>query len=355
MSDDEMRSELPEEQTEAGDAEEYVDGTVLPDQEEEAQEPEEPKEPVLTPESVQTEIRRTRHDKEILLYGACIVVGSISAIYTMVTSLQGDSLFDELRKIIMDSNTGDPGAAQAAVWLLLTIASFVLGIGAIIALLVFIVISVYRLYGQEMAYSIRVSETNFPEIYAKVKEYSWLLGIKEPEVYVAQMNGELNAFTSWVPGKTYIQLNAEIVDVAYLEHKDLDTVLFVMAHEFGHVYLHHVQLKYLFWSILVNFAPFLGQIVLGPLLSRSREYSADRVGQALTAGKAERDCMMLLGVGRHVYKYMDAEKYLQEITSNHNKAERLARWVTNFMASHPIMPYRTEAIMDPQKKSGRLL
>ena len=274
----------------------------------------------------------------------------------MISSLKDEGMIDQLKEIIMDGSiTGDPGTAQAVIWIVLTILGFVMGVGSILALIVIMLVAMYRIYGLQMSYSIRVSETNFPEIYAKVKEYSRLLGIREPEVYVQQMNGELNAFTSWVPGKTFIQLNAEIVDIAYLENKDFDTVFFVMAHEFGHIYLHHVQLKYTFWNVLVNFLPFIGNTILLPLLSRSREYSADRVGQALTAGKAERDCMMLLGAGRHLYKHVDIEQYIKEITGRHNAFERLARWVTNLIASHPIMPYRTQAILDPQKRSGRLL
>jgi len=40
---------------------------------------------------------------------------------------------------------------------------------------------------------------------------------------------------------------------------------------------------------------------------------------------------------------------------NHNAIERFARWCTNLVASHPIMPFRVRAILDPSKKSGRLL
>lgn len=332
---------------------EFID---LPDEEAPEETETEPEEPELTPAGVQAEIRRTRHKKELPLYIICCVLGVISSIIIMIRSFQGEGIANELRDIIMGGGAiGDPGAAQALIFIVLTILGFVMGVGSIIALVVLMLVSLYQLYGIEMSYSVRVSETNFPERYAKVQEFSRLLGIKEPEVYVQQQNGTLNAFTAWIPGKTFIQLNAEMVDIAYMENKDFDTLFFVMAHEFGHVYLHHVQIQYMLWSTLVNFVPVVGRILLAPMLSRAREYSADRVGQALTAGKAERDCMMLLGTGRHLYKYADAEKYVNEITTRHNAIERLARWVINLLASHPIMPYRTKAILDPEKKSGKLL
>lgn len=40
---------------------------------------------------------------------------------------------------------------------------------------------------------------------------------------------------------------------------------------------------------------------------------------------------------------------------NHNAIEQFARWYTNLAASHPIMSFRVRAILDPSKKSGRLL
>jgi Zn-dependent protease with chaperone function len=169
------------------------------------------------------------------------------------------------------------------------------------------------------------------------------------------MNGQLNAFTAWVPGKAFIQLNAEIVDLAYMEHKDFEPVYFILAHEMGHIYLHHVQIYYTIWAVLVNFIPLLGTNILLPALSRSREYSADRVAQALTGGVGQEDCMMLLAAGRHAYKYIDTREYLRNITANHNFIERFARWCTNLVASHPITPFRVRAILDPDKKSGRLL
>ena len=99
----------------------------------------------------------------------------------------------------------------------------------------------------------------------------------------------------------------------------------------------------------------LALIILSPLLQRSREYSADRVAQALTGGTSQLRTMMLLSAGRHTYKYVSPTDYLREITRKRLPVERFAVWITNLLASHPIMPYRVAAIMDPAKKSGRLL
>ncbi len=317
--------------------------------------------PLRTPKTVREEIRKTRHKKEVPLYILLIILGFIAVGVILYRETQGEGILVELRTLIEEfleeGVSGLEGTELSqVVGIVVLVFSLIFGIGSLIALFVVMLAALYSIYADQMAYSIRVSEQNFPEIYAKVKEYTWLLGLKkEPEVYVRQMNGQLNAFTAWVPGKAFIQLNAEIVDLAYMEHKDFEPVYFIMAHEMGHIYLHHVQIYYTIWAILANFIPLIGSNVLFPALSRSREYSSDRVAQALTGGVGQEDCMMLLAAGRHAYKYVDTRDYLQNITANHNAVERFARWCTNLTASHPIMPFRVRAILDLSKKSGRLL
>ena len=303
------------------------------------------------------EIRRTRHRAELPLYIACSVIGCIGACFMLFYLTEEFDVIGELKKLLESGGFQEGSAGFFELFVLILLAAgFLSGILSVIFMVVMYVISVYSIYAQQLSYSIRVSETNFPEIYAKVREYSQVLGLrKEPEVFVQQMNGELNAFTCWVPGRTFIQMNAEIVDIAYMENKDFDTVFFVMAHEFGHVHLHHVQLLYTIWPNLAMLVPFLGRIILSPLLQRSREYSADRVAQALTGGTSQLRTMMLLSAGRHAYKYVSPADYLREISRKRLPVERFAVWVTNLLASHPIMPYRVAAIMDPEKKSGRLL
>ena len=309
-----------------------------------------------TPESVRREIRRTRHKKELPLYVLAIVVGLLGFFVMMLFQDDFKDLVREITDALLQDGSLSDFEPEEIAAVLLGLFGILSGVGSIVVLLFVSLGAMYKTYGDQLSYSIRVSETNFPEIYAKVQEYTRLLGLKKaPDVFIQQMNGEVNAFTAWIPGRTFIQMNAEIVDVAYMEHKDFDTVFCVMAHEFGHIYLRHVQLPVIFWSMLVNLIPFVGHAVFGNLLSRAREFSADRVGQALTGGKNERECMMLLGTGRHLYKYADVDEYLRNITKKPPFFARVARWCINLLASHPIMPLRVTAILDPEKKSGHLL
>ena len=43
------------------------------------------------------------------------------------------------------------------------------------------------------------------------------------------------------------------------------------------------------------------------------------------------------------------------VNKDKNFVDKFARFVTNMIASHPINPFRTKAILDPERKSGRLL
>ena len=309
---------------------------------------------ILTPEYVKDSIKATRHNKELMIYIIISFFGSI-VLKSCLSTTFGNNIIVQYFEDILYELLWLFDSELFVIFTALFSLFFFSGIFTLLFILLRNVIELYRYYAGQMSYAVRVSENNFPKIYEKVKEYTYLLGLKkEPEVYVMQMNGALNAYSCWVFGKTFIQLNAEVVDLAYMENKDLDTVAFILAHEFGHIYLHHVQLFYNILPIFANLFPILGNI-LYLMLSRAREYSCDRVAQSLTNHKNQKECMMLLGVGRHAYKYMDVENYLEEISANHNKVELMFRWFINFFSTHPIMPFRTKAILDSNKKSGRLL
>ena len=311
---------------------------------------------VLTPQSVQAEIRKTRHKAERPLYIILSLAGFLTILMYIINASNG-TIFSEFAEMIEESGMGSGEVDISYLTQFLIIALTLMnGIVIIIFFIARIIIEFYRYYGKELAYGVRVSEKNFPEIYEKVKEYTGLLGMKkEPEVFVKQENGTVNAFTSWVPGRgCYIQLNAEIVDLAYMEHKDFDTIYFVMAHEFGHIYLRHVQMYYNLFIYFLSFIPIIGPGFLSPMLQRAREYSADRVAQALTDGVGQEDCMMLLSAGRHIYRHISSTAYLQDIIAKQGPLTRFSRWLINAASSHPIAPFRVKAILDPRKKSGRI-
>ena len=300
-----------------------------------------------SPQEVRTEIWRTRHSAEKKLYILLTVLGLIRVAMLAADMFTRHAAFTELERLGLEDYSGT--------LLIFRLLSLMTGFGSVVILLVSLLVQLYRYYGTQLSYGVRVTERNFPEIHAKVQEYTEILGLrKAPEVYVRQMNGTVNAAAAWVPGRTFIQLNAEIVDLAYMENQDFEPVYFVLAHEMGHIFLHHVQLPYTVWPILSQFVPVLGQLLF-QMLQRAREYSADRVAQALTDLTAQLDTMMVLTVGRHAYKHVNAVDYYADIIGRRTALERFARWCINLLSSHPIMPFRVQALLDEQKHSGRLI
>lgn len=202
---------------------------------------------------------------------------------------------------------------------------------------------IYYFYANYRANSLRITEKNFPEVYALIEKYANRLGIAVPKAYVTQQNGVLNAFSAFLIRKQWICIHSEIFEVAYREHKDMDALAFVIAHEMAHIYYGHATFHYNFWILFSNAIPILGAIA-----SRTREYSCDRLAQRLT-GTDGLDAMLMLVVDRHLYKMVDKEDYVEEM--RHRKGFFL--WVANLAADHPVMCKRVVALADG-RGSGRL-
>lgn len=203
--------------------------------------------------------------------------------------------------------------------------------------------AIYYFYANYRANSLRITKKNFPEVYALIEEYARRLGIAVPKAYVTQQNGVLNAFSSFLIRKQWICIHAEIFEVAYREHKDMDALAFVIAHEMAHIYYGHSTLHYNFWILFSNAIP-----ILGATASRAREYSCDRLAQRLT-GTDGLDAMLMLVVDRHLYKMVDKEDYVEEMRDR----KGFFLWAANLVADHPVMCKRVAALADG-RGSGRL-
>lgn len=199
-------------------------------------------------------------------------------------------------------------------------------------------------YAGYRSMSVKITEKNFPEIYEIVKEYSQKLNMKKvPTIYLVQGNGILNAFASFIPFKQYIELYADLVEVAYREHKDIDTLRFIIGHEMTHIYLGHAKLYYNYSILFANMVPILPQIA-----SRAREYSCDRIAQRLS-GSDGIDAMMSLTAGIHLYKSVDKEDYIE----NAKSVKGFFVWCYNLAASHPVIAKRVLALA-MKEGSGQL-
>ena len=92
---------------------------------------------------------------------------------------------------------------------------------------------------------------------------------------------------------------------ANLYDKNRDGLRFIIGHEMGHIRLHHVALWY---QLLVAYSERIP--ILGPTLSRLREYSCDWHGAHLCPGGAVG--FVLLASGRYTETDVDIPQLLDQ-------------------------------------------
>ena len=157
--------------------------------------------------------------------------------------------------------------------------------------------------------AVQLSRTQFPDLYASMDDFARALGLKRtPTLYLSNGNGTLNAFAAqsgWT--NNYVVLSNELF--ANLRNNNREGTRFILGHETGHIRLHHVALWY---QLVLCYSQLIP--ILGPTLSRLREYSCDRNGAALES-KGELG-LILLTAGRyaadnvHVGELVDQGRHL---------------------------------------------
>ena len=108
---------------------------------------------------------------------------------------------------------------------------------------------------------------------------------------------------------------------------------FIIGHELGHIRFHHVALWY---QLAVGYSQRIP--LLGPTLSRLREYSCDRQGAALTPQGATG--LVLLASGRYTEHSVDIDELLRQ------GQQLRGFWVgrTQLPRSHPFTVRRLERL-----------
>lgn len=290
--------------------------------------------PPFTPK----EIRSFRHKAELPMYTAMVVINIVVIFAAVVSVILGffgiGPLTGTSGEMVNQLILGVEGESGAYIEILMLL----------ILLPVTLMAAVYLYYAQYRARAIRITEKNFPEIYETVQEFARRLGMKQvPKVYLSQENGVLNAFSTFILRRQYVVLLADLFEVAYLEHHDMDSIKFILAHEMSHIHLKHATFSYQMSILFANYIP-----VLSTALSRAREYSCDRVAQQLV-GVSGVEPMLALVVGKHLYKKVDVEDYVKHC----HEVRGFFVFIYNLMSSHPIMPKRIQALLKDHG-SGRL-
>ncbi len=153
--------------------------------------------------------------------------------------------------------------------------------------------------------AVLLSQSQFPDLRASATDFANRLGVASPpSVFLANGNGTLNAFAAQSgTNNNYVVLSNELF--ANLERNNREGLRFILGHEMAHIRLHHVALWY---QLSICFSQLIP--ILGPTLSRLREYSCDRNGAALEP-KGEKG-LVLLAAGRYAHDSVTVPELVEQ-------------------------------------------
>ncbi|BBH67308.1 hypothetical protein ACTI_39930 [Actinoplanes sp. OR16] len=180
--------------------------------------------------------------------------------------------------------------------------------------------------------AVELSPRQYGDLYRTADDFARKLGLsRRPNIFLANGNGTLNAFAAQATGHDYIVLANELFVNLYQNNRD--GLKFILGHEMGHVKLHHVSLWY---QLSVAYSERIP--LLGPALSRLREYSCDRHGAHLCPAGATG--LVILASGRHTENTTDIGELVRQ--GQHLRGF----WVemAQLPMSHPFVVRRLERL-----------
>jgi hypothetical protein len=155
--------------------------------------------------------------------------------------------------------------------------------------------------------SVRLSHTQFPEIYAILEGHCRRLGMTDlPELFITGTSIQpfSQTYSSW--HENYIILHQIIFDIN--DYKTMDVVSFTIAHELGAIRLKQTSV----WNeVLLTYVSAIKW--LRTPLNRIRTYSRDCYGATLSPTGFRG--LLIYAIGRRLMDQVDIEDFLQQARS----------------------------------------
>ncbi|MCC6751593.1 MAG: M48 family metallopeptidase [Deltaproteobacteria bacterium] len=195
---------------------------------------------------------------------------------------------------------------------------------------------------QILGSAVKVTDKQFPELYALTVACAEKLQIAVPTVYVAPEVGTLNAHTFGTEDDAYIVLNGVLVD-----HLSREELAFVLGHECGHIQNNHVVYMTTLYYLTYAANVFLRWIVKPAVLAlqswaRRAELTCDRAG-LLCVGALEPgvSALVKLALGsQKLAEQVNVDEYLKQLDESRQGPGRMAE----LLQSHPYLPKRVAAL-----------
>jgi Zn-dependent protease with chaperone function/Tfp pilus assembly major pilin PilA len=151
---------------------------------------------------------------------------------------------------------------------------------------------------------VRITGEQFPDLEKQISACCAKLGLaREPEAYLMQMNGSLNAFATRFLGRDFLVLYSDVVDNL---HDNPDALNFYIGHEIG-----HIKRKHLNWATVLLPASLLP--LVGAAYARAREYTCDRHGLAACEQPKNAEFgMAVLAAGGRRWRTMNKSAFIEQ-------------------------------------------
>jgi Zn-dependent protease with chaperone function/Tfp pilus assembly protein PilE len=190
------------------------------------------------------------------------------------------------------------------VWLLVVLGT----LGVALVYILFFFIAYLFAHSALIAYlkgnAIHITEQQFPQLHQRIADCCQKLGIEDqPEAYLLQMGGTLNAFATRFLGRDFLVLYTDVVDALHDQPEGLN---FYIGHELG-----HIKRKHLRWAPLLAPASILP--LMGAAYHRAREYTCDRHGLAACADAGSATAgIAVLAAGGKQWKAVNQQQFMQQ-------------------------------------------
>ncbi len=201
-----------------------------------------------------------------------------------------------------------------------------------------------QLWAQQRLRGIKLTPEQFPEAHAMLVDAAARSGMSYvPYAYVVLGNGIINAAASGHGFRRYVFVHSDLLEVGGAA-REPEALRFVIAHEVGHIAAGHTSYWRMLGTVAAQWIPLVGST-----LSRAQEYTADNYGFALVPDGAK-PAMAVLAGGKYLGRSIDVDTMADRAVTEPG----FFVWVTNALASHPVLLWRMHALRD-RRRPGRLL
>jgi Zn-dependent protease with chaperone function/type II secretory pathway pseudopilin PulG len=200
---------------------------------------------------------------------------------------------------------------------------------------------------------VRITEEQYPDLKQQISACCRKLGVnEEPQAYLLQMGGMLNAFATRFLGRDFLVLYTDVVDGLA---DNPDALNFYIGHELG-----HIRQKHLSWSTVLMPASVLP--LVGAAYSRAREYTCDRHGLAACDNplNAEHGLAVLAAGGKrartlNTQAYIDQSEQTEGFWMSFHELVGDYPWLVKRMAAVRALAAGQEPIQPSRNKLAAVL